>query len=144
MFEWIEFIVCFGEGTTPDNIKLRCRDVGLVYPRQLIFYFANFYKCGTLSWIGAKYGLDHATVLHSIKSIRNYIQTDKAKKVRISYYNSLIKKVSDLFPAVNDISKVIDPLARQISKLESRSINLGLQIAFLKAELTKLELMKTE
>lgn len=138
MFDWIEFIVCFGEKLTPDEVKVNDRDVELVYARQLIFYFARRYDCGTLKWIGERYGRDHATVMHSIKSIENYIDTDKVKKGRIDYYKELIDKVKGLLPKGDEINKMLSPLSKQLSELESRCINLSLQISFLKSELSKI------
>lgn len=138
MFDWIEFIICFGERLTPDEIKVNDRDGDLVFARQLIFYFAVENKCGTLEWIGSKYKRDHATVLHSVKTIKNYIDTDKVKRQRIEYYKSLIDKVKNLLPKTDEISNMLSPLSSQISDLESRCINLTLQITFLKTELTKI------
>jgi hypothetical protein len=139
MFDWIEFIVCFGEGLSPEEINIRKRDGELVYARQLIFYFARKYRCGSLSWVGDKYGLDHATINHSVKTIKNYIDTDKLKRARIEYYDSIINKVKQIAPKHKELESLIAPIEKQISELEQRCINLALQLAFLKNESEKLK-----
>lgn len=144
MFEWIEFVCCFGEGITLEKVKTHTRKGEVVFTRQLIFYFSRMYQVGSLENIACRYGWDHATVVHSVKTINNYLRTDKHKTAKIDYYNSLIKKLKDLLPNVDKIANIIDPISKQISELEARSINLGLQIAFLKQEIEKLNSKKDE
>ena len=137
MYEYIEFIICYGEGITPDEVKIKTRKAEIVFARQLIMYFSMKFKVGTQGFIGnLTGGKDHATVIHSIKTINNYIETDKKKRFKIEYYEKLLGKVLDLELAskTSDIKRVLKPLEKQISDLESRCINLSLQLTFLKKQ----------
>ena len=56
----------------------KTRERAFVLPRQVGHYFLHKKTKLTLSEIGKKIGgKDHATVLHSCKTIRNLIQTDR-------------------------------------------------------------------
>lgn len=138
MFEYIEFVICFGERVEPEWLLSGTQEGALVYARQLIFYFAVKYKLGTYTDLGKKYGKDHATVSHSIKSIKNYLDTDRVKKHRIDYYGKIFEKLNRLVTKKDNIDKMIKPLMTEISELEGRIINLTLQLQFLKEEFTKI------
>ena len=74
------------------NIKVfDSRSIEYVYIRQLGHFFAKKYTNLSLSRIGFFIGRkDHATVLHSIKVINNYIQTDKKKRNEIKELDEMI------------------------------------------------------
>jgi len=58
------------------NDKTRARK--FVQARQIIHYFAKKYTNLSIRDIGAEVGLkDHATVIYSIKTVQNLIDTDK-------------------------------------------------------------------
>ena len=137
MFEYIKFINCYGEGFTPQMIREETRKSEVVYTRQLIMYFGRKYKVGSLYFIGDLLGQDHATVSHAVKTINNYLDTDKAKKAKIEYYDKIIERVIVLNKKGEDIKAIIDPIEKQISELEARCINLTLQLSFLKTNLDK-------
>ena len=137
MFEYIEFVICYGEGLTPDLVKEKTRKASIMFARQLVMYFCKEHKIGTLQVIGDNYGLDHATVLHAIRVIENYLELDKRKRIKIEYYRKIIDKVIKLAEKGNDIKEKLRPLEKQISELETRVINLSVQLMFLKSELNK-------
>ena len=63
----------------------KSRQHDLVLSRQLMHFFAKKYTKLTLEKIGEKIGnKDHATVLHSIKVIENYLSTDDKKVKRFT------------------------------------------------------------
>jgi hypothetical protein len=135
MYEYIEFIICYGEGITPDQVKEETRKKEVVFARQLIMYFCMKFKVGTQAAVGEMLGnKDHATVLHAIKSINNYMDTDKAKKGKIEYYEMLIRKVIHLKTKTDNLKDLLKPLEKEISELEQRCINLTLQLAFVRSK----------
>lgn len=137
IYDYIEFIICYGEALKPEEIKVETRKGEIVYARQLIMYFSVLFKAGSYSSIGEKLGgKDHATVNHAIKAINNFIDTDKNRRSRIEYYKKLIEKVLFLSKKTVDLKAAMEPLEKEISALEQRCINLTVQVAFLKEKVT--------
>lgn len=69
--------------------KTRLRDI--VVARQLSMYLAKNYTNSSLKSIGASFGgRDHSTVLHSLKMVRDLMDTDQTFKDKVNY---LVKKV---------------------------------------------------
>ena len=134
MFEYIEFIICYGEGVSPEDVKREDRAKELVFARHLIMYFSVILGVGSYAMIGELMGKDHATISHALKAIANYIGTDKSVKAKIGYYDKLLRKVVKLTAKTDDLRGVLKPLEEQISELEQRCINLSLQVAFLKTK----------
>ena len=68
------------------DIWMPSRKAEVTYPRQLCHYFARkLYPAKSLQKIGDFYGgKNHATVLHSIKAINDYIDTDRVKAQEIA------------------------------------------------------------
>lgn len=141
MYEYIEFVICYGESLTPELVKEKTRKGNVMFARQLIMYFCKEKEEGTLQQIGDHFGLDHATVLHAIKTIKNYIETDKIKRIKIEYYTKLIDKILVLAAKGNDIKKKLAPLEKEISQLETRVVNLSVQLMFLKSGLNKNDML---
>ncbi|MBK8347138.1 MAG: chromosomal replication initiator protein DnaA [Saprospiraceae bacterium] len=69
--------------------KTRMRDV--VIARQLSMYLAKNYTNSSLKTIGDSFGgRDHSTVIHSLKTVQDMIDTDMLFKDKV---NALVKKV---------------------------------------------------
>ena len=69
--------------------KTRLREI--VEARQLSMYLAKNYTKDSLKSIGASFGgRDHSTVLHSLKIVRDMMDTDQSFKDKVNY---LVKKV---------------------------------------------------
>lgn len=135
MYEYIEFIICYGQTISTDQVKQETRKEEIVYARQLIMYFCVMFKVGSYVFIGNLVGgKDHATVSHALKTIENYCDTDKIKKAKIDYYESLIRKVIKLTEKTENLKDVLKPLEEEISLLEQRCINLTIQLAFLRTK----------
>lgn len=139
MFDYIEFVICYGEGFTPNMIREKTRKSEIVYTRQLIMYFCKKYNVDSYKTIASEYGQDHATMSHAIKTIENYIDTDKLKKTKIEYYHKIIEQVVKLSKKGEDIKKMIAPLEKQISEMETRCINLTLQLSFIRKKTLEIE-----
>ena len=76
--ETIMRLVCMATNLTPEYLNMKTRERHIVIPRQMCHYMASRNTKCTLSAIGAYFGgKDHATVLHSIRTISGYLQTDK-------------------------------------------------------------------
>jgi chromosomal replication initiator protein len=73
------------------NSQKRTREVAQA--RQVAMYLAKQHTKLPLASIGAAIGgRNHATVLHSCKSVTNFIETDKAFKAQIDEVEKLIAK----------------------------------------------------
>jgi len=80
----IKKIICNNYNLAIDELNLKNRSVKYTEPRQLFHYFANKYTIETLKTIGKPY--DHATVIHSIRTV----------SVRINLDREFSKKVCDI------------------------------------------------
>ena len=120
MYDQIINLVCKGERVTFEQINVDCRDKDLVYTRQLIMYFANQKEVGSLAQIGRKFNRDHATVIHAVKTIQNYLDTDKLKRKRIEEYAEKLDCIKDIYIKRTELIKIINPLREEISQLEQR------------------------
>ena len=128
MFEMISDIICEGEKLKMEQLQEDTRKEEIVFARQLIMFFAKKMKIGSLSYIGAKFGKDHATVLHSIKTINNYIDTDRLKRERIISYAQKIGPTKEIFDLKIHMEIMMRPLQEAASDLEQRLINIQISI----------------
>jgi len=127
-FDDIKKIICAGEKIPFQSLINKNRKKEIVYARQLIMYFSRILKVGSLSFIGNKFHKDHSTVLHAIKVIKNYIDTDREKRNRIELY---FKKINDIERAEElkrQMLAMTKPLEREILRLEQRLINVQLLV----------------
>jgi len=60
------------------------------YPRMVSIYFSAKYTKLSLSKLGDFFKKDHATILHASKTVKNWIDTDKAMMSRIEMMDSRI------------------------------------------------------
>lgn len=138
MIEAIIEIVCAGEKKSKNELVIRSRSGELVFARQLIFYFCHELKLGSDRFIGSKFGMDHVTVLHSAKVIKNYIDTDKLKAEKIREYWETILRYKDkesteinifvlddtLRKDINLTSRLIDDLERKLIAAKAKFVEL--------------------
>ena len=68
---------CHMRGYTVEQVLKKTKQRDIVYTRQMYMHFAWERNLATLEKIGAACGRDHATVLHSHKSVVNMLETDK-------------------------------------------------------------------
>lgn len=86
--------VAFFWGLDTEDIKKKTRKREIVTPRQCYHYFARKYFPHievSLTLIGQTTSVDHATVIHSVKSIENLIETDKRFKLKIQELDDHLK-----------------------------------------------------
>lgn len=86
----IEKIVCEYFGVTKYQIMQKSRDVEFCRPRQIIMYFYRKYTKYSLEKISMMFNKDHATVVHSCKTINNLIDTEKEFAFKIKELDKLI------------------------------------------------------
>jgi hypothetical protein len=82
----IKEIVCTHFGLHQRNLNNYTRKREVLVPRQIYHYFARKYTNKSLSEVGNPY--DHATVLHSVKTTLNRIETER-------YFNILINEIEN-------------------------------------------------
>ena len=93
----IELVVNF-YGADKENIINKGRKFEVVKVRQIAQYLLRNNTKSPLASIGKYFnGKDHSTVINSIKSVNNMIDTDKNVKKEIIHLQSLIDKKFDVF-----------------------------------------------
>ncbi|MDR1408025.1 MAG: chromosomal replication initiator protein DnaA [Tannerella sp.] len=86
-------VVCAHFNMEESLIQTSSRRREIVLTRQIAMYFAKKYTDCSLSHIGAKIGgKDHATVLHSIKALKNQMETNKSFNTMIESIENKLKK----------------------------------------------------
>ena len=81
LLDEIERAVLAHYGLLRENVFSRRRKKELVLARQTMHYLARHLTLMSLKYIGARFpagemGRDHSTVMHSVKVINNYLETD--------------------------------------------------------------------
>ena len=82
--------VCRKSGLTPEYLNMKSREPNIIVPRQICHYMAvkrSKHSSGQIGWFFGK--KDHATVLHSVKTIQDRLDTDK--NFRKEWYEFLNK-----------------------------------------------------
>jgi Bacterial dnaA protein helix-turn-helix len=86
-FNEIQRTVCNGEVILSDALQGKTHLREVVFCRQSIMFFLKEYNPkASFNEIADKFGQDHATAIHSIKTIKNLICTDKVIAEKISNY----------------------------------------------------------
>ena len=80
----IRSVVSFEFNIPPDDIDIPRRWARVVSARQVCHYMARKYTNATLAEIASEFGgMDHATCLHSARTVENLVHTDKFFQQRI-------------------------------------------------------------
>lgn len=89
-FDTIEKVVCEYFEIEPSEVQAKTRKREIVIPRQICHQLSAKNKVGSLSEIGFRFGRkDHSTVLHSIRTVKDLIKTDKIFRAQ---YEELVSK----------------------------------------------------
>jgi hypothetical protein len=129
MFDNICEVICEGEHVSLMDIKRETRKLEILYPRQLIMYFAKEFKALPADrLIGEPFGKDHATVISSHKAIKNYIDTDKVKREQIKNYREKLTGVKEIIAKSEVLKDMLRNFEYQISIAEQRMIMLQLNV----------------
>ncbi len=77
-------IVAAEYGKNPADLFVKCRKKELVEPRQIIQFFANSWLKINLSITGTiTGGFDHASALHSVRTVRRLYYSNRAYRSRV-------------------------------------------------------------
>lgn len=87
----IKQIVCEYFNLGEEQLLKVTRKREIVQARQIAMYFEKENSQGSLEVIGARYGKDHTTVIHSCKNIKNLMETDKEFWYTIAQIEMIIK-----------------------------------------------------
>ena len=129
LFEHICETICEGEKIKLIDVKCETRKLEILYPRQLIMYFAKKLKAlPSDRLIGDQFGKDHATVISSYRAIQNYIDTDKVKREQIKSYADKLAGIQEITIKVKIIKELLKKLELKMSLLEQRMIALQLNV----------------
>ena len=91
-FDKIRYLVSLHTGVKPELINANTRKTEIKEARQLCHYFAVNKQLASLSKIGEEFGnKDHATVIHSHKTITNLAEFDKVLQEKINSIEKLLK-----------------------------------------------------
>lgn len=89
--DYIQKVVCDYFDMPVDGLKSKTRKREIVQARQIAMYFAKTMTKTSLTSIGSQIGgKDHATVLHSCKTVNNLLETDKRFR---TYIDEIQKKL---------------------------------------------------
>jgi len=75
-----------------ETMKKKTRKQEVVFARQLSFYLGKQYTKLSLYSLGKFFDKDHATVLHGIKMIENFMFSDRTIRLEIQELNKIIKE----------------------------------------------------
>ena len=121
LIEAIEKIICDGQDVTLKQLKENNRKKEILFARQLMMYFTWINGCGSQEYIGERYGSkDHSTVNHSIKTINNYIETDKKIARLIDDYSDAIKNVIYIVSELEILKRGFDPIRLEANELKDK------------------------
>jgi len=139
LYDYIEYVLCAGEGVSPEELQTKTRKAEVLFTRQLIMYFADEFAIGTYEMIASRYGQDHATLNNTKKVINNYIDTDKFKRGKISYYRGVLCGVQKVSRKIDALLAMFSVLDKELAGLEQRYLNLQILVENLKTELIELK-----
>jgi hypothetical protein len=130
----IENMICVGAGITPAEIHCKSRNGELKETRQIIMYFAKKMTTKTWAQIAGYFELDHATAMHSYKTVQNLIDTDRTFREKIKRHEMRLKviKIDRMVEVANDTFK---PLEFEVLKLENKICKLREMVEVIKEEL---------
>ena len=90
--DYIQKVVCDYFDMQVDVLRSKTRKREIVQARQIAMYFAKTMTKTSLTSIGSQIGgKDHATVLHSCKTVNNLLETDKRFRVYIDEIEKKLK-----------------------------------------------------
>jgi len=116
------------------QLDMKCRKQEFKDARFIAMYFCKLYTKWTLERIGMYFNYrNHATVLHSIKSVKNWMETDKQFRQNVYKIRNQIKilqmenlkapkTVNQLLDIINNIN--VDDVNENLGVLRQKLINI--------------------
>jgi hypothetical protein len=102
LMDKVKLIICAGESVHPDVVFTHTRQGAIKTTRQIIAFFIRRHIVGedgnpiAFGIIGQYVGLDHATVMHSCKTVQGWYDTDKFFREKIDAYDVKVKDFSGM------------------------------------------------
>ena len=103
-YEKIIEIVCKDFEISPETLQVKIRRREIMQPRQICHFFVKQFTNLTVQRIGDLIGKkDHATVLHSCKTVLNLMETDKKYYARVQGIERqlMIEALKDIQPKLS-------------------------------------------
>jgi hypothetical protein len=117
----IERIVCDGENISARSLHDDSQKGEFVFARQIIWYIAHFKTNLTGARLGSYFnGRDHATVLHGVKQIQNYIDTNTAIRKKVEDYILQVETFIEVPGKINSIKILVSRLDEDLNGLLDR------------------------
>lgn len=126
--ETIILVIENGEGINRSDMFKKTRKRDIIFARQLVQYFCKVFNISSLAIIGRNTGgKDHATVLHSYKTINNLIDTDKYIAEKVKKYHSQLLFTEEYIKKKNSLMEITDKFKSDLNMIETRFIELKLK-----------------
>lgn len=131
LMDKIKLIICAEEGIHPDIVFTHTRQKAIKEARQIIAYFCRKYIKGpdgkeiSYQIIGDFIGLDHATVMHTCRTLEGWISTDKCFREKMERYDKKAKDYSGMYSL--DVSLLL------ADKIKSQMVAIKKDIALLES-----------
>ena len=114
----IEKIICKRENIDPAELHQRVRLFKVVEARKLVMYYARKRKL-TLKEIGCFFDLDHASVLHAVRTVDDLRSFDKDFRGKLEWYDLFFDALSGVEESM-DFTELLAPVCEEIKNLENR------------------------
>lgn len=88
---YIEQVVCTYLEVHPKTLGGVKRTRDIVFARQVIMFLIRRYSTLSLVNIGKRYNKDHTTVIHSLRTIGNLMETDPVVRSQVRHLESEIQ-----------------------------------------------------
>lgn len=88
---YIEQVVCTYLEVHPKTLGGVKRTRDIVFARQVIMFLIRRYSTLSLMNIGKRYNKDHTTVIHSLRTINNLMDTDPVVRSKVRHLESEIQ-----------------------------------------------------
>jgi chromosomal replication initiation ATPase DnaA len=92
--EQIKAVVSHYSHVTVQEMISASREAPIVAARSISMYLCRSYTPLGLSFIGRMHGRDHATVLHAIKNVRHWLETDPVVRTMVSDIRKNIEQIN--------------------------------------------------
>jgi len=114
----IESVVCAEYKITKEDLQLKTREETIREARQVCMYYLKIHTKASLQRIGLYYKKDHATVLHSVNTVKNQMDTNKYFNQKIEMMEeSILKNKLAISDKMYIIESILTPLADKIKEL---------------------------
>jgi hypothetical protein len=122
-FSQIQQLVSNTEDISIERLQSTTRKREVVFARQLIMYLMRKYTKESEAVIASRFGKAHCTCIHSVKTIKNLVETDRNIRGWVALYEIKLDSLLDF-----EKNMVIDKTTEIREQLKARIDN-GFQIS---------------